>query len=100
MRAARGGSSALDERPRPPCPVAHLPGTVRALMAAFTRRHPDALLYIVAGVTYIAAGIWQKALLNWIVGPLWLVAFVELVPRLGRVLRPRTGQPLAEDGPP
>lgn len=30
--------------------------------------------YVVAGVTYIAAGSAHKALLTWLVGPAWVVA--------------------------
>ena len=39
--------------------------------------------YIVAAVTYILAGIWQKFLLNWIIGPVWLVAVVCIGPVVG-----------------
>jgi hypothetical protein len=39
-------------------------------------------LYVFAAVTYIVAGIWQKWLLNWVVGPLWLVTVVCLGPPL------------------
>ena len=36
--------------------------------------------YLVAAVTYVAAGIWQKGLLNWFVGPAWLVSVVVFGP--------------------
>lgn len=36
--------------------------------------------YGAAGVTYVVASIFQKGLLNWFVGPLWLVAFIWLGP--------------------
>jgi hypothetical protein len=36
--------------------------------------------YLVAAISYISLGIWHKWLLNWFVGPLWLVAFVVLGP--------------------
>jgi len=45
--------------------------------------------YGLAGVTYIAAGIFQKSLLNWFVGPAWLVAFVWFGPTLTDPLRAR-----------
>ena len=32
--------------------------------------------YIVAGVTYVAVATYHKFVLNWIVGPLWLVLVV------------------------
>jgi hypothetical protein len=74
--------------------------TVRRLMRTLRRRHPEALLYLGAAVTYVVAGIWQKALLNWIVGPLWLVAFVELVPRLGHAIGARRRRPAPPGGVP
>jgi hypothetical protein len=44
------------------------------------RRHrslspvPELAWYVVAGVTYIAAGSAHKVLLTWLVGPAWVVA--------------------------
>ena len=38
--------------------------------------------YVLAGVTYIVLGIWHKWLLNWFVGPAWLVVFVVIGPWL------------------
>jgi hypothetical protein len=38
--------------------------------------------YIAAGVSYVLASVWHKFLLNWFIGPLWLVAFVVLGPAL------------------
>jgi hypothetical protein len=38
--------------------------------------------YLAAGVSYILLGIWHKWLLNWFVGPVWLVAFVVIGPWL------------------
>jgi hypothetical protein len=48
-----------------------------------------ALWYGLAGVTYVVASIWQKGLLNWIIGPLWLVAFVWLGPMVADLFRRR-----------
>ena len=46
--------------------------------------------YVLAAVSYAACGIWQKFLLNWIIGPLWLVAVVVAGPALwDRVRAPR-----------
>lgn len=45
-------------------------------------RMRDGYVYAAAAVTYIVAGLAWKALLNWIVGPLWLLVFVWLVPPL------------------
>ena len=36
--------------------------------------------YVSAALSYIALGIWHKWLLNWFVGPVWLVAFVVIGP--------------------
>lgn len=43
-------------------------------------RRTEALVYLLAGVSYVALGVFHKWLLNWIIGPLWLVAFVVVVP--------------------
>lgn len=49
--------------------------------------------YVVAAVSYIVAGIWQKGLLNWFVGPAWVVAVITLGPVLvDRVRRRRETQ--------
>jgi hypothetical protein len=37
-------------------------------------------LYVAASVTYVGLGMFHKWLLNWIIGPLWLIAWVWLVP--------------------
>ncbi len=47
-------------------------------------RPREALFYVLAFVTYVAASIWQKFLLNWVVGPLWLIAWVEIGTRIRR----------------
>ncbi len=43
--------------------------------------------YLFAAVTYVVASIWQKFLLNWIIGPLWLVAVVVIGPAVWDRLR-------------
>lgn len=40
------------------------------------------LWYLAAGVSYIMLGIWHKWLLNWFVGPVWLVGIVVVGPWL------------------
>jgi hypothetical protein len=48
------------------------------------------LWYGLAGVSYVGLSIFHKFLLNWLIGPLWLVAFVWLGPELvDRVRRRR-----------
>jgi hypothetical protein len=46
-------------------------------------------LYILAGATYVGFGMFHKFLLNWIIGPIWLVAWVWLVPLLIEGVRRR-----------
>ena len=52
--------------------------------------------YLIAAMTYITLGIWHKWILNWFVGPLWLVTIVVVGPwltdRLGI-----TGRSVTED---
>jgi hypothetical protein len=43
--------------------------------------------YLAAGISYITLGIWNKWLLNWFVGPVWLIAIVVIGPWLTDRLR-------------
>ncbi|GAC1355779.1 MAG: hypothetical protein NVSMB4_16790 [Acidimicrobiales bacterium] len=43
--------------------------------------------YVAAFVTYVVAATFEKGLLTWIIGPLWLVAVVSFGPVLGARLR-------------
>ncbi len=43
-------------------------------------RAESVLWYGLAAATYVGMSVYHKFLLNWIVGPLWLVAFVWLGP--------------------
>ncbi len=52
-------------------------------------RAEDVFWYGLAAVTYVTLSIWHKWLLNWIIGPAWLVAFVTLGPALVDALRGR-----------
>ena len=38
--------------------------------------------YVFAAVTYIVASIWHKWLLNWLIGPIWLITIVVVGPWL------------------
>lgn len=50
-----------------------------------SRRHEEAILYAVAAVVYAALGLrYTTLVLNWIVGPLFPVLVIWLVPHLGR----------------
>jgi hypothetical protein len=46
--------------------------------------------YTVAAATYIGAGVVEKSLLNWFVGPLWLVVVVWAGPPVVDRLRHRS----------
>jgi hypothetical protein len=52
-------------------------------------RSEKILWYGLAGATYCAAAIFEKGLLNWIVGPIWLVLFISAGPVLADRLRGR-----------
>lgn len=65
------------------------PGERDHLGARRLSRREEIIWYGVAAVTYVAASIVEKGLLNWIVGPLWLVAVVWGGPALVDRLRGR-----------
>lgn len=48
-----------------------------------------AFWYGLAGVTYVGASMFHKFLLNWIIGPVWLVAVVWFGPLLVDLVRRR-----------
>ncbi len=56
-------------------------------------RREEAGWYLVAAATYIGASLWQKGLLNWLIGPVWLVAVVTFGPLLLDRLRRRARDP-------
>jgi energy-converting hydrogenase Eha subunit G len=56
-------------------------GNVEAAARRLSRREA-ALWYGLAGVTYVGASLAEKFLLNWFIGPLWLVAVVGAGPAL------------------
>lgn len=47
--------------------------------------------YLAAGASYVVLGVYHKWLLNWIIGPVWLIAVVWLGPPLLDRLRGRRG---------
>lgn len=62
--------------------------------------------YLFAAVSYILVGVWHKWILNWLMGPIWLVTVIVvgpwLVDRVRDVFR-RGDAPLdaeAQDGAP
>ncbi|MDQ1435212.1 MAG: hypothetical protein QOF59_2028 [Actinomycetota bacterium] len=47
----------------------------------------DFFLYASAAITYVSLSIYNKWLLDWIVGPLWLFAWVWGLPALYKLIR-------------
>ena len=45
----------------------------------YTRRW-EVGLYVVAGITYVIVGMFNKWMLNWVLGPIWLIVWVWIVP--------------------
>ncbi len=37
-------------------------------------------LYVLAGATYVVLGVFHKFLLNWVIGPVWLVVWIWAAP--------------------
>ena len=52
-------------------------------------RRWELALYLSAGVTYVGVAMFHKFLLNWIIGPMWLVGWVWLAPAAIERLRRR-----------
>ncbi len=63
--------------------------TGRADDPPWLTRRLELALYLFAGATYVGLGMFHKFLLNWIIGPVWLVAVVWFVPSLVDVVRRR-----------
>jgi hypothetical protein len=53
----------------------------------------DFCLYASAAITYVSLSIYNKWLLDWIVGPFWLVAWVWGLPALYKLIRRRPVRP-------
>jgi hypothetical protein len=56
----------------------------------YTRRF-ELVLYVLAGVSYVVLGMYFKFLLNWIIGPLWLIAWIWVAPIIVDRLREPSG---------
>ena len=69
----------------------------------FTRQnYIDFFLYASAAVSYVGLSIYNKWLLDWIVGPFWLIAWVWGLPALVKVarrqpVRPRRGRSIGAE---
>jgi len=60
----------------------------------------DFFLYAAAAVSYIGLSIYNKWLLDWIIGPLWLVGFVWGLPALWKLARHQPVRPQRNRTPP
>lgn len=49
-----------------------------------------AVWYSIAAISYVAVGLAEKGLLNWVAGPLWLVAVVVIGPAVVDRVRRRS----------
>jgi hypothetical protein len=76
-------------RPDPPAGVPLSAPTGRPDDPAWYTGWFELALYLLAGVTYIGFGMFHKFLLNWIIGPVWLVTWVWFVPAVIEAVRRR-----------
>ena len=80
----------MSEPPGPaPSPESAAPASRRFTTANYV----DFFLYASAAVTYVSLSIYNKWLLDWIVGPFWLVAWVWGLPALYKLIRRRPVRP-------
>lgn len=49
-----------------------------------------AVWYSIAAISYVSVGLLEKGLLNWVVGPIWLVAVVVIGPAVADRVRGRS----------
>jgi hypothetical protein len=56
-------------------------------------KYVDFFLYASAAVTYITLSIYNKWLLDWIIGPFWLVAWVWGLPAIVKLIRRQPVRP-------
>ena len=69
------------------------PGGARRGDPVWYSRQVELVLYLSAAATYVGLAMFHKFLLNWIIGPLWLVAWVWLIPALVDGVRRRGSAP-------
>lgn len=81
-------TSSPDRAPGPPLSAP----TGRPGDPAWYTRRIELSLYVLAGVTYVVLGMYYKWLLNWVVGPVWLVTWIWAGPLLLDRLRRRRGR--------
>ena len=61
--------------------------------SATPSKYIDFFLYASAAITYVSLSIYNKWLLDWIVGPFWLVAWVWGLPALVKLVRRQPVRP-------
>ena len=71
----------------PPAPTGAAPAAPAAPKRFTRANYIDFFLYASAAVSYIGLSIWNKWLLDWIVGPFWLLAWVWGLPALVKLIR-------------
>jgi hypothetical protein len=57
-------------------------------------KYVDFFLYFTAAATYIPLSIYNKWLLDWIIGPFWLVAWVWGLPAIVKLIRRQPIKPV------
>jgi hypothetical protein len=78
----------MSEPSRPVPPPAPAPSK-----PAGPAKYVDFLLYASAAITYVTLSIYNKWLLDWIIGPFWLVAWVWGLPALVKLARRQPVRP-------
>ncbi len=63
-------------------------------------KYVDVLLYSAAAITYVSLAIYNKWMLNWVLGPLWLVAWVWGLPAIWKLFRHQPIRPPHTRRPP
>lgn len=63
------------------------PETTSGTDAGNPSKYVDFFLYFTAAATYIPLSIYNKWLLDWIVGPFWLLAWVWGLPAIVKLIR-------------
>jgi hypothetical protein len=83
----------MSEEPRPP-DVGTPPGPPAESAPGTPSKYVDFFLYFTAAATYIPLSIYNKWLLDWIVGPFWLVAWVWGLPAIVKLIRRQPIKPV------
>jgi hypothetical protein len=90
------GASSNSGTPSTPGPSTPDPAISGPSTPSRSAKYVDFFLYASAAVSYVSLAIYNKWLLDWIVGPFWLVAWVWGLPAIVKLvrrqpIRPRRG---------